>query len=121
MPNSAVRSFNPPSAPPVQGLYSHVARMAPGELALIAGQMAIDGDGNVVGAGDLALQVEQVFANLGAILKDLGGDFAAVVQFATYLTSADSIPVWMAARAQLLGRRLQVTASGRRRAGERHA
>jgi enamine deaminase RidA (YjgF/YER057c/UK114 family) len=98
MPKSGVSYINPPSAPPVQGMYSHVARMAPGELAFIAGQVAIDAKGNPVGVGDLTAQVNQVFDNLGKILKDLGTDFEQVVQFTTYLTKADSIPVWMSAR-----------------------
>jgi enamine deaminase RidA (YjgF/YER057c/UK114 family) len=101
MARSGVTYTNPPSAPPVQGMYSHVARMAPGELAFIAGQVAIDAKGNPVGAGDLAAQVAQVFGNLGAILKDLGADFECVVQFTTYLTGAESIPTWMSARSAL--------------------
>jgi len=96
--NSGVTYVNPPSAPPVQGMYSHVARMAPGELAFIAGQVAIDAKGNPVGVGDLAAQVNQVFENLGKILKDLGTDFEQVVQFTTYLTKAETIPTWMSAR-----------------------
>ena len=95
---SGVTYVNPPSAPPVQGMYSHVARMAPGEIAFIAGQVAIDAKGNPVGVGDLAAQVAQVFENLGKILKDLGTDFESVVQFTTYLTKAESIPTWMSAR-----------------------
>ena len=98
---SGVTYVNPPSAPPVQGMYSHVARMAPGELAFIAGQVAIDAKGNPVGTGDLSLQVNQVFANLGLILKDLGTDFESIVQFTTFLTKADSIPVWMTARSAI--------------------
>ena len=82
-------------------MYSHVARMAPGELAFIAGQVAIDAKGNPVGVGDLAAQVNQVFENLGEILKDLGTDFEQVVQFTTYLTKADSIPTWISARSAL--------------------
>ena len=96
-----VTYLNPPSAPPVQGMYSHVARMAPGELAFIAGQVAVDKSGTPVGGGDLAAQVDQVFANLGGILEDLGADFEQVVQFTTYLTSAESIPIWMSARSAL--------------------
>ena len=99
MAKSDVTYLNPPSAPPVQGMYSHVARA--GELAFIAGQVAIDAKGNPVGVGDLSAQVNQVFANLGLILKDLGADFEQVVQFTTYLTSADSIPIWMSARSAL--------------------
>ena len=79
--------------PPPAGMYSHVARMAPGELAFIAGQVAVDAKGTPVGVGDLAAQVDQVFANLGRILKDLGTDFESVVQFTTYITKADNIPV----------------------------
>lgn len=101
MAKSGVTYVNPPSAPPVQGMYSHVARMAPGEIAFIAGQVAIDAKGNPVGAGDLAAQVPAVFDNLGRILKDLGSDFEQVVQFTTYLTKAEHIPVWMTARSAL--------------------
>ena len=101
MAKSGVTYVNPPSAPPVQGMYSHVARMAPGELAFIAGQVAIDAKGNPVGVGDLSLQVNQVFANLGLILKDLGADFESIVQFTTFLTKADSIPMWMTARSAI--------------------
>jgi enamine deaminase RidA (YjgF/YER057c/UK114 family) len=101
MANFGVSYLNPAGAPPVQGLYSHVARVAPGELAFIAGQVAIDAQGNVVGAGDVEVQAAQVFANLGILLKELGSDFAAVVQFTTYLTRADNIPSFMAARSKL--------------------
>jgi enamine deaminase RidA (YjgF/YER057c/UK114 family) len=101
MPNPAVTYLNPPSAPPVQGMYSHVARMQPGELAFIAGQVAIDTKGNIVGEGNLEAQVGAVFDNLGRILKDLGADFESVVQFTTYLTKAENIPVWMSARSAL--------------------
>ena len=104
MAQSAVSYFNPPSAPPVQGMYSHVARVAPGELAFIAGQVAIDATGNPIGVGEVGSQVEQVFANLGIILGELGVGFEAVVQFTTYLTRADSIAAFMTARAEIFPR-----------------
>jgi enamine deaminase RidA (YjgF/YER057c/UK114 family) len=101
MANSGVSYLNPPNAPPVQGLYSHVARMQGGELAFIAGQVAIDRQGNVVGVGEVAEQVVQVFSNLGILLRDLGTNFEAVLQFTTYLTRSDDIAAFMAARSQL--------------------
>jgi len=101
MAKSGVAYLNPASAPPPQGLYSHVARMAPGELAFIAGQVAVDANGNPIGVGDFAVQVGQVFDNLGKILQDLGSEFEAVVQFTTFLTDADFIPIWMRERAAL--------------------
>jgi enamine deaminase RidA (YjgF/YER057c/UK114 family) len=101
MAKSAVTYLNPPSAPPPAGMYSHVARMAPGELAFIAGQVAVDAKGNAVGVGDLSVQIKQVFENMGGILKDLGADFESIVQFTTYLTKAENIPVWMETRSAL--------------------
>jgi len=104
MTKLGVTYVNPPSAPPVQGMYSHVARMTPGEIAFIAGQVAIDAKGNPVGVGDLAAQVNQVFENMGKILNDLGTEFESIVQFTTYLTSAESIPTFMSARSALFPR-----------------
>ena len=104
MSKTGVTYINPPSAPPVQGMYSHVARMQPGELAFIAGQVAIDASGNPVSAGDLAAQVAAVFANLGKILNDLGTGFDAIVQFTTYLTKPEDIPIWMSARSEIFPR-----------------
>jgi enamine deaminase RidA (YjgF/YER057c/UK114 family) len=101
MAKSGVTYVNPPSAPPPQGMYSHVARMQPGEIAFIAGQVAIDAKGTPLGVGDFAAQVAPVFDNLGKILKDLGTDFEAVVQFTTFMTSADYIPIWMTARSAI--------------------
>ena len=101
MAKSGVAYLNPASAPPPQGLYSHVARIAPGEHAIIAGQVAVDANGNPIGVGDFAVQVGQVFDNLGKILQDLGSEFEAVVQFTTFLTGADFIPIWMRERAAL--------------------
>jgi enamine deaminase RidA (YjgF/YER057c/UK114 family) len=101
MAKSGVTYLNPPGSPPPAGMYSHVARMMPGELAFIAGQVAVDRQARVVGAGDLAAQVRQVFENLGTILKELGADFECVVQFTTYLTDAENIPVWMSARSEV--------------------
>jgi enamine deaminase RidA (YjgF/YER057c/UK114 family) len=101
MPKPGVTYVNPPSAPPPQGMYSHVARMMPGEIAFIAGQVAIDAKGNPVGVGDFAAQVPAVFENLGRILKDLGTDFESIVQFTTFMTRAEDIPVWMKERSAL--------------------
>ena len=87
MSKSGVTYVNPPSAGPAQGMYSHVARMTPGEIAFIAGQVAIDAKGTPLGVGDVGAQVP------------VGTDFESVVQFTTYITSADYIPAFMTARA----------------------
>jgi len=49
-------------------------------MVYIAGQVALDQAGQLVGKDDLAAQVEQVFANLSEALKSAGGSFADVVK-----------------------------------------
>jgi enamine deaminase RidA (YjgF/YER057c/UK114 family) len=77
------RTFNPPALHKPVG-YSHVAEVTPGKLIYIAGQVALDGEGRIVGTGDLRAQIEQVFANMDAALKAAGADFHHVVKLNTY-------------------------------------
>ena len=46
---------------------------ARGTCVFIAGQVAFDAEGRVVGAGDLRAQTEQVFKNLQRALAAAGG------------------------------------------------
>jgi enamine deaminase RidA (YjgF/YER057c/UK114 family) len=48
--------------------YSHVVVATGSRLVFVAGQVAEDLDGNVVGPGDMAAQARQAFANLGRAL-----------------------------------------------------
>jgi enamine deaminase RidA (YjgF/YER057c/UK114 family) len=74
------RIYNPDTiAKPAAG-YSHVAEITGGKLVYIAGQVAIDQAGNLVGKDDFRAQVEQVFKNLDAAVKSAGGDFHSVVK-----------------------------------------
>jgi enamine deaminase RidA (YjgF/YER057c/UK114 family) len=83
------------------GLYSHGALLRePKTLLFVAGQLAVDTDGNAIGS-DLAAQMHQVFANLGHVLRSASLDFADVVKFTTYLVNADHIDDFYAVRAEL--------------------
>jgi enamine deaminase RidA (YjgF/YER057c/UK114 family) len=85
---------NPADVPAPLGPYSHVARLKNHqELLFIAGQLPVDSEGQVVGANDFDRQCEQVYANIGSILRGLGADFSNVVQFTTYITDDDYIPL----------------------------
>ncbi len=55
-----------------------------GELLFISGQVAIDGNGQLVGVGNFDAQAEQVFANLERVLRAGGSPFSA----ARYATAA---------------------------------
>jgi enamine deaminase RidA (YjgF/YER057c/UK114 family) len=65
--------------------YSHVVVTSPGKLIFIAGQIARDRQGNLVGKGDLRAQAVQVFENLKAALASAGATFNDVVKINWYI------------------------------------
>ncbi|GAB2677804.1 RidA family protein [Kribbella swartbergensis] len=77
--------------------YSHVVT-GPGQWVAVAGQVALDADGNFVGVGDPAAQARQVFANLDACLKAAGATFADVVKLNFYVTDIAHLPAVRTAR-----------------------
>jgi enamine deaminase RidA (YjgF/YER057c/UK114 family) len=93
-----IRIFNPEKLAKPLGPYSHIARARGAELVFIAGQVAVDGSGNVVGAGDFDAQCVQVFANIAAALDAVSGGWRSIVQFTTYLVRASDIAGFMSYR-----------------------
>ena len=89
---SRIKISNPGGIAKPAGAYSHVARVSAGDLLFIAGQVALDRDGKLVGDGDFEAQAAQVFENLRAALRSEGADFRNVVQFTTYLVDSRDIP-----------------------------
>ncbi len=65
--------------------YSHAAKA--GGLVFVAGQVAQDAEGVLVGRGDIEAQAVQVFENLKAVLASAGATFDDVVKLTTYTTS----------------------------------
>jgi len=55
-----------------------------------SGIVARDGDGNVVGLGDMTAQIDQVWKNLGDILEAAGAEFSRVIKYTIYVTDMDS-------------------------------
>ena len=78
------RYVNPPTVSTPTG-YSH-AVVKTGTPVFIAGQVAADPAGNLVGAGDPAAQARQVWANLAAVCQALGGSLADIVKITIYVT-----------------------------------
>jgi enamine deaminase RidA (YjgF/YER057c/UK114 family) len=78
------RIFNPDTlAKPTAG-YSQVAEVNEGRIVYIAGQVALDRLGNLVGKDDFRAQVQQVFENLKAAVEAAGGDFNSVIKLNYY-------------------------------------
>jgi enamine deaminase RidA (YjgF/YER057c/UK114 family) len=67
------------------GMYSAGFAVDPARLVFVAGQVAVDADGRVVGEGDIKAQATQVYRNLAAILAEAGCTLRDVVKFTTFL------------------------------------
>jgi enamine deaminase RidA (YjgF/YER057c/UK114 family) len=57
-----------------------------GDVVVLSGQVAVDGDGNIVGRNDLKAQTRQVFRNIETILTSAGASFSNVVKLTTFFT-----------------------------------
>ena len=68
--------------------YHHVVKV--GNLLFIAGQVALDGEGKVVGEGDMRAQVGQVLENLKKVLASQGADFSNVVKINIFTTDIEA-------------------------------
>jgi|TARA_B100000315_G_C14538217_1_gene569516 enamine deaminase RidA (YjgF/YER057c/UK114 family) len=66
--------------------YTHVVEVTGGRTVYLAGQVAIDAGGNLVGPGDLRAQAQQVFENLETALASVGGGFEHLVKTNIYVT-----------------------------------
>jgi 2-iminobutanoate/2-iminopropanoate deaminase len=75
---------NPPTVPPPLARYSHVARV--GNTLFISGQLALDGDGKLVGIGDARAQARQIWVNLQGILRHYGVGPEAIAKLTTFVT-----------------------------------
>jgi 2-iminobutanoate/2-iminopropanoate deaminase len=68
-------------------LYSHVVVVQEAHKTIyVAGQLARDRQGNVVGKGDMAAQIRQTCENIKAALDAAGATMADVVKTNTYVT-----------------------------------
>ena len=62
-----------------------------GDLVFVAGQVAWDEKGRVVGGTDARLQTEQAFSNLQAVLKAAGSGLDRVAKLTIFATSRDNL------------------------------
>jgi enamine deaminase RidA (YjgF/YER057c/UK114 family) len=90
-----IKFENPDALGKPLGQYSHLTRVKASEYLFIAGQVAVDKAGNVIGADDFDAQCVQTFANIEAALKSQGAGWANVVEFTTYLVHSQDIPKFM--------------------------
>ncbi len=98
-----VKRTNPPTLSKPTG-YTHIVEViGPVKTVYIAGQIAFDKDGAIVGPGDMKAQAEQVFKNLEAALAAAGAKFSDVVKMNTYVTDMEKAPAVREVRARYFG------------------
>ena len=99
----SIKRVNPPTLSTPTG-YTHVVEVTgPVKTIYIAGQVALDNQGKIVGAGDMKAQSEQVFKNLDAALAAAGAKFSDVVKMNTYVTDMSQAPAVREVRARYFG------------------
>ncbi|ABF44814.1 RidA family protein [Deinococcus geothermalis] len=78
--------------------YAHLAEVRGGRTVYVSGQIAVDEQGAVIGAGDFTTQARQVFQNIGLALAEVGLTFDAVVKLTFFLTDFAHLPEMRAVR-----------------------
>jgi enamine deaminase RidA (YjgF/YER057c/UK114 family) len=93
----SILRINPPELGTPPG-YSQVVSVSAGRIILIAGQTALDRDGNVVGKADFVAQAAQVFRNLAVALAASGCTAANLVKLTVFLTDMENLASYREAR-----------------------
>lgn len=88
-----MRFLNPSTLSTSAAGYSHVVEITRGRIIFIAGQVALDLAGQVVGPHDFRAQTQQVFENLKMALASVGLDFTHVAKLNIYLLDMSLRPI----------------------------
>ncbi len=87
-----IRFLNPSSLAPPPG-YTHVVEVTSGRTIFIAGQIALDQSGKIIGLHNFRTQAQQVFENLKMALVAVGTDFTYVVKLNIYVVDISQLPI----------------------------
>lgn len=77
-------------APPMKPHYSNSIRTESGPLLFIAGQVALDAEGKLVGEGDIRAQATQVLENIREIVEANGGAMSDIAQVTVYVRDIEA-------------------------------
>ena len=80
----AVELINPPGLAAPEA-YAHLSVTTGTRTVYLSGQVARNAQGEPVGAGDLAAQVEQIYENLITALAGVGGTFDDIARLTCYV------------------------------------
>ncbi|HWT98650.1 MAG TPA: RidA family protein [Terriglobales bacterium] len=83
-------AYKPPDLWQPFGAFSQLQILGEGRVVHLKGQVALDRDGEIVGAGDMRAQVGQVLENIRTALAAIGGEMRDVVSLTQYVTDIDA-------------------------------
>lgn len=83
-------ALQPPGRPDPRPRYTNGWRV--GNTIYVAGQLATDAQGELVGANDIRAQTRQVFQNMAAVLEVGGASLRDVVKLTTFITDLRNQP-----------------------------
>ena len=92
------RRFLSPDTLPRPFGYSHVVDAPAGRIVHISGQVPLDAAGNLVGEGDFAAQVRQVFENLTVALAAAEAAWSDVVKLGYFVRDIGQVGALRAIR-----------------------
>lgn len=90
MSQASTRHLNPDTLHRPNG-YTHVVETRGSRTIYLSGQVALDRDGNLVGANDMGAQAEQIFKNIEAALASVNATFEDVVKLTYFIVDASQI------------------------------
>jgi enamine deaminase RidA (YjgF/YER057c/UK114 family) len=97
-----IRRINPPELDTAPG-FSQIVEVRAGRIIFIAGQTALDRNGEVIGRNDFAAQVEQVFHNLSVALRSVGCTAGNLVKLTVFLCDMNNLAIYREARNRFFG------------------
>jgi len=83
-------SYNPDELWPPFGAFSQMVIQGDGQVLNLKGQVSLDRDGKIVGAGDMRVQVRQVLQNIETLLASVNGRMSDIVSLTHYTTDIGS-------------------------------
>jgi enamine deaminase RidA (YjgF/YER057c/UK114 family) len=95
--DSLTRRLNPPALGSPPG-YSQVVEVQATRLIFIAGQTALDQNGDLVGKDDFAAQADQVFRNLNIALEAVGGHAGHLAKMTVFLRDVNNLETYRECR-----------------------
>jgi 2-iminobutanoate/2-iminopropanoate deaminase len=86
-PMSDREELRVPTLPEPLSHYTDAVRA--GDLLFLSGVVSVDGEGRLVGEGDVVAQARQVFHLIGEVLAAAGATFADVAKVTVFVTDVD--------------------------------